>query len=44
VIRLIDSGALDVKPITGGVWPIAEWLDAFETMHSGKIVKAILKP
>jgi alcohol dehydrogenase/L-iditol 2-dehydrogenase len=44
VIRLIATGALDVRPITGGVWPIAEWHDAFETMHSGSIVKAILKP
>jgi alcohol dehydrogenase/L-iditol 2-dehydrogenase len=44
VIRLIGTGGLDVKPITGGVWPIAEWHEAFETMHSGKIVKAILKP
>jgi L-iditol 2-dehydrogenase len=44
VIHLIASGALDVRPITGGVWPIAEWHEAFETMHSGKIVKAVLKP
>ena len=44
VIRLISTGTLDVRPITGGVWPIAEWHEAFETMHSGKIVKAILKP
>ncbi len=44
VIRLIASGALDVRPITGGIWPITEWQEAFETMHSGKIVKAILKP
>jgi L-iditol 2-dehydrogenase len=44
VIRLIASGALDVRPITGGVWPLTEWHEAFETMHSGRIVKAILKP
>ncbi len=44
VIRLVATGALDVRPITGGVWPLAEWRDAFETMHSGKIVKAVLKP
>ena len=36
VIRLIATGALDVRPITGGVWPIAEWHEAFETMHSGR--------
>jgi alcohol dehydrogenase/L-iditol 2-dehydrogenase len=44
IIRLIASGALDVRPITGGIWPLAEWHDAFESMHSGKIVKAILRP
>jgi len=44
VIQLIADGALDVRPITGGVWPLAEWHNAFETMHSGRIVKAILKP
>ncbi len=44
VIRLIAVGTLDVRPITGGVWPLAKWKEAFETMHSGKIVKAVLKP
>lgn len=44
VIQLIAEGALDVRPITGGVWPLGEWHKAFETMHSGRIVKAILKP
>ncbi len=44
VIRLIATGALDVRPITGGVWPLAQWREAFETMHSGSIVKAVLKP
>jgi L-iditol 2-dehydrogenase len=44
IVRLIASGALDVRPITGGVWPLAKWKDAFESMHSGRIVKAILKP
>jgi alcohol dehydrogenase/L-iditol 2-dehydrogenase len=44
IIHLIASGALDVRPITGGVWPLEEWHEAFETMHSGQIVKAVLKP
>jgi alcohol dehydrogenase/L-iditol 2-dehydrogenase len=44
VIRLIATGALDVGPITGGIWPLFEWKEAFEKMHSGRIVKAILKP
>ncbi|RIK78121.1 MAG: Zn-dependent alcohol dehydrogenase [Planctomycetota bacterium] len=44
VIQLIAAGTLDVRPITGGVWPLAQWHEAFETMHSGKIVKAVLRP
>ncbi len=44
VIRLIATKQLDVAPITGGAWPLEEWQTAFERMHSGDIVKAILKP
>jgi alcohol dehydrogenase/L-iditol 2-dehydrogenase len=44
IIRLMSTGQLDVKPIIGGVWPLAEWREAFETMHSGEIAKAVLKP
>jgi alcohol dehydrogenase/L-iditol 2-dehydrogenase len=44
IIRLLSTGALNIKPIIGGVWPLAQWHDAFEAMHSGKIAKAVLKP
>lgn len=44
VIALLSSGALDVKPIIGGVWPITEWKAAFEKMHRGQVVKSVLKP
>ena len=44
VIQLLASGQLDVRPILGGEWPLAQWHDAFETMHSGAIVKAVLRP
>jgi L-iditol 2-dehydrogenase len=44
VIHLLASGSLDVKPIMGGIWPITEWHEAFEKMHTGEIVKSILKP
>jgi L-iditol 2-dehydrogenase len=44
VIRLLASGALDVKPVIGGVWPLEQWQEAFETMHGGSIVKAVLQP
>ncbi len=44
VIRLLSTGQLNVKPITGGVWPLAEWHTAFDKMHSGEIAKAVLRP
>lgn len=44
VLALMSSGQLDVKPIIGGVWPIAKWHDAFEAMHRGDVVKSVLKP
>jgi L-iditol 2-dehydrogenase len=44
VIALLASRKLDVKPIIGGVWAISEWHTAFEKMHSGEVVKSVLKP
>jgi len=44
VIALLASGRLDVTPIIGGVWPVTEWKEAFEKMHSGEVVKSVLKP
>jgi len=44
VIRLLATGQLDVAPIVGGVWPLEKWKEAFETMNSGAICKAVLKP
>lgn len=44
VIALLASGQLDVKPIIGGIWAIKDWHEAFEKMHSGEVVKSVLKP
>lgn len=44
VLRLLDTGLLDVEPMIGGTWGLAEWHEAFETMHSGRIAKAVLRP
>ncbi len=44
VVSLLASGRLDVRPILGGEWPLPQWHEAFETMHSGKIIKALLRP
>ena len=44
VLALLASGRLDVRPILGGVWALESWHEAFEKMHRGEIVKAVLKP
>ena len=44
VLALQTSGQLDVQPIIGGIWPLEEWHTAFEKMHHGEIVKAVLQP
>jgi alcohol dehydrogenase/L-iditol 2-dehydrogenase len=44
VIQLMARGTLDVRPVIGGVWPLTGWHEAFETMHQGRIVKAVLEP
>jgi alcohol dehydrogenase/L-iditol 2-dehydrogenase len=44
VLALLASGQLDVRPILGGVWTLTAWHEAFEKMHRGEIVKAVLRP
>jgi alcohol dehydrogenase/L-iditol 2-dehydrogenase len=44
VLALMANGTLDVRPVLGGVWSLESWHEAFEKMHSGEIVKAVLKP
>ena len=44
VLSLLSSGKLDVKPIIGGVWNLTDWQEAFEQMHSRKVVKSVLTP
>ena len=44
VIALLAGGRLDVQPIIGGVWPLEQWHDAFEQMHTGQVVKSVLAP
>ena len=44
VIRLLSTNQLDVSKIIGGIWSLEDWHTAFEEMHCGRIVKAVLKP
>lgn len=44
VLDLLGSGRLNLSPLLGGIWRLAEWQTAFEKMHSAQIPKAILIP
>jgi alcohol dehydrogenase/L-iditol 2-dehydrogenase len=44
VINLLSSGRLDLDPILNRVAPLTDWEDAFDAMHTGEIVKAVLVP
>lgn len=44
VISLLASGKIDLTYILNRVSPLKEWQESFEEMHSGKIVKGVLKP
>lgn len=44
VLQLLASGQLNVDLVVGGIWPLEQWHDAFEAMHSGQIAKAVLRP
>ena len=42
VIRLIASGSWDVRPLMSLEAPLTDWPAAFDGMHSGELVKAVL--
>lgn len=44
VVAMLASGQIDLDPIIGMVAPLADWERAFDAMHSGEIVKAVLIP
>jgi alcohol dehydrogenase/L-iditol 2-dehydrogenase len=44
VLSLLASGKIDLTPVLNQVSPLTEWREAFEAMHSGEIVKGVLKP
>ena len=44
VLRMIQSGQLNLDPIISRVDKLENWHECFEQMHSGAFVKAVLKP
>jgi L-iditol 2-dehydrogenase len=44
IIALLASGQLSLDLILNRISPLGEWHESFDEMHSGKIVKGVLKP
>jgi L-iditol 2-dehydrogenase len=44
VISLLASGKIDLNPVLNRISPLNQWHEAFEEMHSGVIVKGVLRP
>jgi alcohol dehydrogenase/L-iditol 2-dehydrogenase len=44
VISMIVAGQINLEPVISRVASLSEWLDCFEKMHSGELVKAVLTP
>lgn len=44
VISLMASGKIDLDLVLNRISPLNEWHEAFDEMHAGRIVKAVLKP
>jgi threonine dehydrogenase-like Zn-dependent dehydrogenase len=44
VISLIAIGKIDLDPILSRLAPLDGWREIFDAMHSGEIVKGVLRP
>jgi len=42
VLRLLETGQIDLGPVIGGVYALHQWHTAFERMESGHSVKSVL--
>ncbi|MDB6154037.1 MAG: Threonine dehydrogenase and related Zn-dependent dehydrogenase [Chthoniobacteraceae bacterium] len=44
VLAMLGTGQINLDPVLNRISPLAEWHEAFEEMHKGNVVKAVLKP
>ncbi|RIK58377.1 MAG: Zn-dependent alcohol dehydrogenase [Chloroflexi bacterium] len=43
VLTLLATGQVNLEPVIGGVYPLAEWEEAFTKMEEGASVKSVLR-
>jgi alcohol dehydrogenase/L-iditol 2-dehydrogenase len=44
VLSLLAADKINLAPVLNLISPLSEWREAFEAMHTGQIVKGVLKP
>lgn len=44
VLAMLASGQINLDPVLNLVAPLQDWKKAFDAMHGGEVVKAVLKP
>ena len=42
VLRLLSTGQINLRPVIGGVYPLAKWEEAFRAMERGDNVKSVV--
>ena len=43
VLGLLSTGQINLDPVIGGVYPIADWAEGFHKMEEGASVKSVLR-
>jgi alcohol dehydrogenase/L-iditol 2-dehydrogenase len=41
-LRLLSTGQINLAPVIGGIYPLAQWQEAFTKMEEGENVKSVL--
>lgn len=42
VLHLLSTGQINLKPVIGGLYPLAKWQEAFQAMERGDNVKSVV--
>ena len=43
VLTLLSTGQVNLAPVIGGIYPLEDWEEAFESMEQGENVKSVLR-
>ena len=43
MLALLSTGQVNLAPVIGGIYPLEDWEEAFESMEQGENVKSVLR-